>query len=107
QARASSGSLFGAGALARANLCSDCCYRLEALAGYRYLHFSDQVDIIEKLTSTDPAQTFAPLGTSIVVADRFRTTNQFHGGDVGLSGEICWDAWTLVGTARIALGCTQ
>jgi hypothetical protein len=111
-ASASSSSLIGAGALARANLCCGCVccdgcsfgYRLDALAGYRYLSMSDQVGVIENLTSTDPAQTVAPLGTNIVVTDRFHTNNQFHGGDIGLAGELRYNAWTLRGTARVALG---
>jgi hypothetical protein len=107
QASASSGSLAGTGVLGRANLCCDCCYRLDALAGYRYLTWSDRVGITENLTSTDPAQKVAPLGTNIILVDRFRTTNQFNGGDVGLAGELRWNDWALGGTARIALGTTH
>jgi hypothetical protein len=107
QASASSGSLLGAGALGRANLCCDCQYRLDALAGYRYLTLSDRVGITEELTSTDVAQVVVPLGTKIDLADRFHTNNDFHGGDVGLAGEFSWNSWTLGGTARVALGWTR
>src|SRR5262249_35455424 len=107
QASASSGNLIGAGVLGRANLCCGCCYRLDALAGYRYLSLSDRVGIPENITSTDPPETIAPLGTNIIVTDSFHTTNQFHGGDVGLAGELRWNAWTLGGTARVALGSTH
>src|SRR5262249_59171580 len=55
EASATSGSLIGAGALGRANLCCDCWYRLDALAGYRFLSMRDRVGIAENLTSTDPA----------------------------------------------------
>jgi Putative beta barrel porin-7 (BBP7) len=103
---ASSGSLIGAGALARVNLGCASCYRLDALAGYRFLMLSDRVGISENLTSTDPAQTVVPLGTNFLVADNFHTTNQFHGADVGLAGEMHWKAWTLGGTARVSLGAT-
>jgi hypothetical protein len=106
-ASASSGSLIGAEALGRANLCCGCGYRLDALAGYRFLTLSDRVGINENLTSTDLAQIVAPLGTNIILTDSFHTSNQFHGGDVGLAGEFCWNAWTLGGTARIALGSTH
>jgi hypothetical protein len=107
QANASSGSLIGAGVLGRCNLCCGCRYRLDALAGYRYLSWSDRVGITENLTSTDPAQTVVPLGTNIVVADRFQTINHFNGADFGLAGEIRWSSWALIGTARIAFGATH
>jgi hypothetical protein len=105
-ANASSGSLAGAGVLGRCNLCCGCCYRLDGLAGYRYLTWSDRVGITENLTSTDPTQKVAPLGTNIILVDRFHTTNQFNGGDVGLAGEVRWNAWALLGTARVAMGST-
>jgi hypothetical protein len=107
QASASSGSLIGADLLGRVNLCCGCGYRLDALAGYRYLRLSDRVGISENLTSTDVAQTVAPLGANIIVTDHFQTTNQFHGGEVGLAGEYHWNAWTLGATASVALGLTH
>jgi hypothetical protein len=104
---ASSSSLLGAGVLGRCNVCNDCRSRLDALVGYRYLSLQDQVGVSENLTSTDPAQIAAPLGTNVIVQDRFRTTNQFHGADIGLAGEIRWNKWSLGATARVALGCTN
>jgi hypothetical protein len=106
QASASSGSLLGAGVLARTNLCCDCCCRLDALLGWRYLSMSDHVGVVENLTSTDPEQIAAPLGTKINLTDDFRTTNIFNGADIGLAGEWRWDCWTLGATGRIALGST-
>jgi hypothetical protein len=107
QANAASGSLLGAGALARFNLCAGCCYCLNAVVGYRYLSLTDQVGISENLTSTDVTQSVAPLGTNIIVTDSFRTTNHFNGGDIGLAGGVSWNAWSLGASARIALGCTH
>jgi hypothetical protein len=107
RASASSGGLIGAGVLGRANLWYDSGYRLDALAGYRLLSLSDRVGISENLTSTDVAQTVAPLGTNIIVTDRFHTRNHFHGGDIGLAGELRRNNWTLGGTARVALGSTH
>jgi hypothetical protein len=115
QASAASGNLLGAGALARHNLCCGCTcafgqsytYRLDGLAGYRYLAMSDRVEIGENLISTDPAQVKAPLGTNIRVFDSFHTQNQFHGCDLGLAGELRRNAWTLTGTARVAFGVTR
>jgi hypothetical protein len=106
QAGASSGSLFGAGILARANLFDDCRCRLDALIGYRYVSLSDNVAITENLTATDPTGTVAPLGTNLVLADNFHAANNFHGADLGLAGLVRWNAWTLEATARVALGAT-
>jgi hypothetical protein len=106
QAGASSGSLLGAGALARANLMRDCRCSLDVLVGYRYLSLCDNVAITENLTATDPAATVAPLGTNLVLADHFHTANYFNGGDIGLAGALRWNAWTLEATARVALGTT-
>ena len=106
QAGASSGSLLGAGALARANLFRDCRFRLDALVGYRYLSLSDNVAISENLTAADPTGTIAPLGTNVVLADHFHTANYFNGGDVGLAGSLRWNAWRLEATASVALGTT-
>jgi hypothetical protein len=112
QAIAASQGLIGAGALGRCNLCcgSDCCcnyaYRLDALAGYRYLSLIDRVGISENLTSTDPTQTVAPLGTNLIVADSFHTNNQFYGADLGLTGEFRRNSWSLASTVRVALGAT-
>jgi hypothetical protein len=107
EASASSGSLLGAGVLARHNLCCGCWYRLDALVGYRFLSLNDNVGITENLISSDPAQIVAPLGTNIIVIDHFHTSNRFHGGDIGLAGEMRWNAWTLGATARIAFGATR
>jgi Putative beta barrel porin-7 (BBP7) len=106
RADASTSSFLGAGVLARHNLCCGCGYRLDALAGYRFLSLADRVGVAENLTSTDPTQTFAPLGTNINVLDQFRAANQFHGADIGVTGEIQRGIWSLGGTARVALGAT-
>lgn len=107
QAGISSGPLFGAGVLARGNLYCGSNYRLDALAGYRYLSISDSVKISENLTSTDPIQSSLLLGTNFSILDSFRTSNQFNGGDVGLAGEYRFGNWFVDGRARIALGCTH
>jgi hypothetical protein len=106
QASASAGSLLGAGVLARVNLCCDCCCRLDAFAGYRYLSMSDQVRVNESLTSTDPAQVAAPLGTKTLVTDAFHTANLFNGGDVGLTAEWRWTSCFLRATGSLAVGST-
>jgi hypothetical protein len=87
----------------RYNLCCGCDSRLDALAGYRHLRLSDGVQINEDLTTTAPVAVL-PLGTHLQVQDRFRTRNNFDGGELGLAGE--WRICKLyVGVrAAVALG---
>jgi hypothetical protein len=107
QASASSGGLIGAGFLGRCNLCCGCNYRLDFLAGYRFLYLSDRVGVNENLVSTDPTQATALLGTNILLSDRFSTQNTFHGLDVGLAGDYRWGRWIVDGKTRIALGASH
>jgi hypothetical protein len=104
QASVSSGGLLGAGLLGRCNLCCACNYRLDLLAGYRFLYLTDRIGINEDLTSTDVTQAAAPLGTRILLTDRFSTRNTFHGFDGGLAGEYRWGNWLVQGKATVALG---
>ena len=97
-------SLLGAGVWLRRNLCCGECYRLDALVGYRYLRLSDRLGIHEDLTSTDATSTTVPLGTRVDVADQFDATNDFHGVDLGLAGEVRRGRWVLEGVAKVALG---
>jgi hypothetical protein len=106
-ASASSSGLTGGDALLRCNLfCgSDCStsYRLDAVAGYRYLYLADGVFVSENLVSTNP-NNFIPVGTGIAIADQFETSNAFNGFDMGLRGEVRWGSWVLSGRADVALG---
>jgi hypothetical protein len=99
-------SLLGAGAWLRHNLCCGDCFRLDGLLGYRWLRLTDHLGISEDLTSIDPTSKVAPLGTQLTVADRFAAANNFHGLDLGLSGEYRRGPWVLQATARVALGAT-
>jgi hypothetical protein len=104
-ARADSTGLVGADALLRANLCCGCGYRLDAVGGYRFLRLADRLGIDESLVSTNPSNpNFVPLGTALAIGDRFDTVNEFHGGDVGLRGELHRGAWLLQGLAQVAVG---
>ncbi|MGO9111370.1 MAG: BBP7 family outer membrane beta-barrel protein [Thermoguttaceae bacterium] len=103
QATATSGGLLGAEALLRYNLRCGCCYRLDFVGGYRYLHYSDMVGINEDLVSVDPAS-FVAMGTQIVVNDSFAAQNDFHSLEGGFAGEVRRGYWTLNGLAKLAVG---
>jgi hypothetical protein len=81
-------SLLGAGANGVCNLCCrECCctgYRVDALAGFRYLRLADDLHIDENLTELAGG----PVpGTGFVVSDQFDTRSEFYGGQLGLRGE--------------------
>ncbi len=106
-----SSDVWGAGAALERNL--TCCawdddaggYRLDLLAGYRFLQLSDSVEIYEQLMTIDP---LGPLlvGTGFSVADVFRSQSDFHGFELGLRGELVRNRYFLAGEARAALGCS-
>jgi hypothetical protein len=103
---AETSTLLGAGVWLRRNVCCGDCYRLDALVGYRYLRLRDRLGIGENLVSTDATSTTVPVGTRLAVADQFDTANDFHGVDLGLTGEIRRGHWVLEGLAKVALGTT-
>jgi hypothetical protein len=99
-----SSTLLGAGAWLRYNLCCGCGTRVDALLGYRYLRLTDRLGIAENLVSTDPTNPFVPLGTQLGVVDQFRTTNDFNGVDLGLTGEFRRGPFSLEWLAKVAVG---
>lgn len=100
---ADSATVWGGTLNARANLWCGCNCRLDVLAGYRFLGLSDTLTVGESLKAIDPASEIVP-GTQFQIADRFRTTNGFHGAQIGLKGEH-WIGRTYLGwNASVALG---
>ncbi len=100
-------SIYGFDAALRGNMCCGCCYRLDALIGYRYLRLEDTLGIGENLVAgaSAPNSLGVPTGTNIVVGDRFHTSNTFHGVQVGIAGEYrFWDRWFVSGTGKASLG---
>jgi len=101
--------LLGSGVWFRENLCCGCCecspYRIDAVIGYRYLRLNDNLSISEDLVSTNPNNAnFVPLGTTLSLWDNFATSNNFHGLDLGLQGEIHRGRWVLGWLAKVAVG---
>jgi len=54
--------------------------------------------------STDPQSLLIVPGTRFQVDDRFRTENEFHGGELGVVSEIRRGRWSVQGIAKLALG---
>jgi hypothetical protein len=104
-AHSGSTGLLGADALLRCNLCCGCNYQLDAVGGFRYLRLSDHLGVDENLLTTSAANpNFVPQGTSIILADRFDTRNEFYGFNLGLKGSGRRGPWVLQGLAQMAVG---
>jgi hypothetical protein len=96
--RVSTSNLFwGADANARVNLCGDCFYRLDLLAGFRYLELKDRLGIVSV------SDTLPPSGPTTVV-DTFNTINRFYGGQIGAAVDFCRGRWFLDFRGKLALG---
>ncbi|MFO0807333.1 MAG: BBP7 family outer membrane beta-barrel protein [Gemmataceae bacterium] len=96
-----SSQLWGGDLNLRKNLWLGCRGRLDAIAGFRYLRFEEQLDINES------SRTLAGSGLpalSGMLNDSFLVRNDFYGGQLGLAGQIRRGRWTLDGVTKVALG---
>lgn len=108
----------GAGVRFLRNIChrewclpaGDCCdkmirggYRLNWLAGYRYMRLDEGVIINEMLVSTNTGGVI-PVGTTFNVQDNFQTDSEFHGGDLGLMAQWRRGRWSLDVLGKAAIG---
>lgn len=85
------------------NICCGPCGRFDLLLGYTYLNLEDEINIREDLTSL-PGQTNVPAGTRFIVRDNFRTSNSFHGFNIGFAAERRYSHWYFGARTGVALG---
>ncbi len=86
-------------------LYSDCCHRIDALAGYRYLLLSENLAInSNSMFTSSPPGSGIVVGTTVAASDNFLTRNNFNGGQLGLVSEYYRGRWTLELRGKIALG---
>jgi hypothetical protein len=95
-------------ALQKCVLCCPCgaCdsgYRLDLLAGYRFLELSDNVQVDERLIATD-VQGPLLLGTQFEVHDEYASHSYFHGIELGIRGEWARNRYFMSGELRAAVG---
>jgi hypothetical protein len=69
------------------------------LAGYRYLGLHEGFTFRTVSTNVPPL-----VPDLFVTTDEFSTRNDFHGGQLGVRGELDQGAWFVRGTAKVALG---
>jgi hypothetical protein len=85
--------------------CCPCMWKVEALAGFRFLDLNEGLGITEDLAVVP---TFPVLGgTQFKIFDQFDTRNQFYGGQVGIRGEYVLGSWFARGSFKLALGDTH
>ena len=72
-------------------------WRVDALAGFRYLRLRETLGLAANSVALDVADVFN-------VADVFETTNRFYGAQAGVKGEWARDRWFVEGSAKVALG---
>lgn len=80
--------------------------RVDVLAGYRYGRLRDTLEVQDTSFSLDGASGY-PVDAIVDRTDRFRVINNFHGGQLGLSGRWWRNCWSLSGLAKVALGGVQ
>ena len=103
--------LWGADVNLRKSLCTTCNTRAEIFAGYRYLNLREQLTITENITVTGTGggriTITDPIGTQVIVRDRFRTQNDFHGAQIGGLYERRWGRWDVNARGSFAIGNTN
>jgi hypothetical protein len=104
-----SSRLQGAEANYLCNLCCNCCcdrgYRVDLLAGFRYLELDESIAIAESVR-VSPSSPVLP-GDEVHVFDKFSTHNDFYGGQLGIRGEWWWDRFFVNACAKVAIGDTH
>ena len=75
--------------------------RFNALAGYRYYSYHENLGIRQSISPTGP--NFIP-GTNLASVDNFSTRNEFHGFDMGIRSEFVMENLSMELLGRLALG---
>ena len=92
-------SFLGAELNGRMNLVSGSGWRVDALAGFRYLRLRETYtfDTSSPLIPPQPADVF-------VTKDEFDATNSFYGPQVGVRARADWGPLVLVGSLKVGFG---
>jgi hypothetical protein len=86
--------------------CSGDCWKVNLLAGFRYLDLDESLMLTENIQGLSTAP--APFtNQTITVFDRFATHNQFYGGQIGIDGRYLWGKWSVDMRAKLGLGGTE
>jgi len=103
--------LWGAEVDARCKGCCgtycDCTYRIDWLAGVRYLELNDTLHVDEAIQFSPGVLPSLPSGGTGFVFDSFGTRNQFYGAQVGTDIQLRHERWSLNIKAKVAVGDTR
>lgn len=77
-------------------------FSLDALAGFRFLSLDEHLNITEVSVPQATSPRFPDQ--RIIVADRFSTSNDFYGGQLGLRAGLTRERWRAELTAKVGLG---
>lgn len=80
-----------------------CSSRLDFLVGYRFVQLREGLTIREALTSLEAEPNQGDFG----IVDDFRSTNSFHGADLGVAWQRRCGPWRLDVLGKLALGSTE
>jgi hypothetical protein len=101
----STSDVYSLAALLRHNIGLGIYGRIDLVGGYRFFRLREDLVIHEDLESIDPGG-LIPLGTTTDLTDRFKTGNDFHGGELGLAIEFYGEYLSLEFVGKVALGST-
>jgi Putative beta barrel porin-7 (BBP7) len=108
-ATSSESQLWGAGADYTCQFYCDPCKSAEFLVGFRYIDFREQLNIGQNtqilpggISGLDGTLVLSP--NALLLAEQFRTSNQYYGGELGARGELNFGNFFLNGTGKVALG---
>ena len=77
--------------------------RIDAIVGYQHTEIDDAIRIRHNITSVN-GFTHGPVGTEIQSQDRYQTSNEFDGGEIGFLSEACDGRLTWSLLTKIAFG---
>lgn len=99
-------SMWGADINVRRHLGGNCTSRLDGFAGFRYLNFSETLQVTESFVRQPgaPETVGIPNALAGTITDRFRTENHFYGPQLGLTGEVRNGRWFAEGRVAVAMG---
>lgn len=82
-----------------------CTGRIDFVFGYRYARLAERLSLASETTFVG-TQEPQPQGTLLEAFDEFNTSNEFHGGQIGVVAATGYGRWSLEVLAKLALGGT-
>ena len=73
------------------------CRRIDLIGGYQFLRLDDRLII-------DSTHNITQAGVQLDIRDHFAAQNEFHGGQIGLRGQMMRGCWSLDALGKVALG---